>query len=346
MRSPPASRRRIRAAFTSTRIGWAAALASGIAALAVLLKSDATECYVDAVSTVRETGQTDLDPASCDGSVYDEVLTQIQSYQDAVAGGDLLPIELEPELAARVDLGVWYALLAALIVIAIAAIAPSVRTVRAIGARRRDYLGNAWWLVALALATGVATRLLDSFELGPIEGIGQEFVSVVVAVVILATLPTVAGALAIGEIVRRCDDQPSSCSWEHLRQIGRTLRWHAWVLGLILTVGVLTTAARWSAVDNLPGGANIPSAGLMIYGAIFAAAMAAIYVPVHNAWLQLVDQRTVAEVGGDRFAPGTATRLTELRQLVGAEESTAQRIEASLVLLTPLLGAAISSLFA
>jgi hypothetical protein len=68
------------------------------------------------------------------------------------------------------------------------------------------------------------------------------------------------------------------------------------LLGAILAVAVLTTAARWQAIDTLPGGESLPSTAVLVWGAVFALVLAVLYLPVYQLWATATEREIAEEV--------------------------------------------------
>lgn len=338
----------------ATWLGFAAAILAGFFVFELLQSADATECYHAAVGGAEASNQDPPALSLCEDEPWPTVAVNLAANAAAEEPGEGPTFQLPSELDARADIVVWHALLAALITTAAGVIVPSLRWLKR--------LGGGWPIVFIANVIVILTVLVvreiarwtGDIELGPIDGIGLSAVGTLVTVAMLLTVPVAAGpvAMAIWSLLRsrppETDPDPvreDSGELEDLRQVGQALRWHAYALGSILTLGILATAGRWRTIENLPGAGSLPTSLILLYGAIFAVAVAAVYLPAHNLWLSRVDRVVVNDTGGDRFAPGVSRRADELRRQLGADVTATDRARSALSIVAPLLAAAVSSLF-
>jgi hypothetical protein len=126
------------------------------------------------------------------------------------------------------------------------------------------------------------------------------------------------------------------------------------MIGAVLALAILTTAARWEAISTLPGGESLPSIVVLLWGSTFAAGLAAIYVPVHQRWAAEAARLIAVEVARQlrgQSLPGTAGYRAPELALTKELSSTLgvggplKTIQGSVSLLAPVIAAAVSSLF-
>ena len=183
------------------------------------------------------------------------------------------------ELDAKSALVVWIALFAA----TAGAAAISARSVVAIAELEPGWSRR---LVALSLAAVVLVvlpfalfRLLaarTSERLGPFDDLHLDELAWLNPMIALLTLPAVIGLVAVGHVV----STRTHLNLQELAWHGARMR--AFMLGAVLALGVLTTAARWQAIATLPGGESVPSTVVLLWGSVFALVLAVLYVPVHQ----------------------------------------------------------------
>jgi hypothetical protein len=139
-------------------------------------------------------------------------------------------------------------------------------------------------------------------------------------------------------------------------RLGSRIRQLISMVGAVLALGILTTAARWQAIATLPGGEAVPSIVILLWGSIFALILAAVYVPVHQRWAaetarlisdeverQLPDREQIRGTMGFRSSELSLTK--ELHAALGVGGAL-KSLQGSLAVLAPVVAAAVSSLFA
>jgi hypothetical protein len=128
------------------------------------------------------------------------------------------------------------------------------------------------------------------------------------------------------------------------------------MLGAILALGVLTTAARWQAIGTLPGGEPLPSTVVLLWGAVFALVLGLLYVPVYQVWAAATQREIALEVerqlpeptghaGTPGFRVGELALKKELEATLGMGGAL-RSLQGSVAVLAPVIAAAVSSLFA
>lgn len=140
-----------------------------------------------------------------------------------------------------------------------------------------------------------------------------------------------------------------------LAGLGSRIRQLVSMLGAVLAISVLTTAARWQAIETLPGGESLPSIIVLLWGSVFALVLGALYVPVHQRWAaktaRLISDEVKRQLPDDQSLRGTAgfrapeLRLTKELQAALGVGGALKSLQGSVAVLAPVIAAAISSLF-
>ena len=265
-------------------------------------------------------------------------------------------VEKPSELDAKSALVVWIALFAAT---AGAAAVSGVRSVAAIANLKpvwsRRLVALSLGAVLLVVLPFVLFRLLagrTSERLGPFDDLHLAEIAWLNPMIALLTLPAVIGLVAVGHVVATRDD----LGLEELASHGSRMRAFVGMLGAILALGVLTTAARWQAIATLPGGESVPSTVVLLWGAVFALVLTVLYVPVHQIWAGETEREIAQEIkrqlAADEKLAGTAGFRAPELALKKELESTLgvggalRSVQGSLAVLAPVIAAAVSSLFA
>ena len=329
---------------------YAAAVILAVAAAALVVwqlwRSDSTACFRSSVE-LAATGSGELE--GCDQPAARAVRTHVVKRDpDAVA-------EEPSELHAKSALVVWIALYAAT---AGAAAVACVRSTAAI-----VDLKPAWSrrLVTLSLGAVVVVVLpfalfrllggLTSDRLGPFDELHLDEIAWLNPMIAVLTLPAAIGLVAVGQVISARDD----LGLEELASHGSRIRAFVGMLGTILALGVLTTAARWQAIATLPGGESLASTVVLLWGAVFALVLAVLYVPVHQLWAGATEREIAREIKRQRPADdkvgGTVGFRSPELALKKELESTLgiggalRSLQGSVAVLAPVIAAAVSSLF-
>jgi hypothetical protein len=329
---------------------YAAAAILAVAAAAVvvwqLAASESTACFRSSVE-LAATGRGELE--GCDEHAATAVRKHLAERDPDVAA------EEPSELDAKSALVVWIALFAAT---AGAAAASGVRSVAAIAELRPGWSRR---LVALSLGAVVLVmlpfalfRLLagrTSERLGPFDDLHLNELAWLNPMIALLTLPAVIGLVAVGHVISTRAD----LGLEELASHGLRMRAFVGMLGAILALAVLTTAARWQAIATLPGGESVPSTVVLLWGAVFALVLAMLYLPVHQLWARETEREIAEEVkrqlptddrvGGTAgfHAPELALKK-ELESTLGVGGAL-RSLQGSIAVLAPVIAAAVSALF-
>lgn len=329
---------------------YTAAVILAVAAAAVvvwqLAVSDSTACFRSSVE-LAATDSGELE--GCDESAVGAVRTHVAERDPGAAA------EEPSELDAKSALVVWIALFAAT---AGAAAVSGVRSIAAIA-----HLKPFWSRRLLALALGAAVLVMLPFalfrlpasrtseRLSPFDDLHLDEIAWLNPMIALLMLPAVIGLVAVGHVISTRDD----FGLEELVSHGLRMRAFVGMLGAILALGVLTTAARWQAIATLPGGESVPSTVVLLWGAVFALVLAVLYVPVHQAWAGETEREIAREIKrqlpSDQKLGGTAgfrgpelALKKELESTVGVG-GPLRSLQGSVAVLAPVIAAAVSSLF-
>lgn len=331
---------------------WYAAavlLAAATAALVLwqLETSRSTACFRSAVDLAAD-ASGDLEGCYKDAAAA--VRTHVAERTSADAAEE--PSALE----ARAVLVVWMALFAATAGVAAVAGVRSAATILELRPRPTWRLAalslGAVALVALPFVVFLVLAELVSFEFGPFDRLHLDEIRRINPVIAALATPAVIGLVTVGHVVAT---RPG-LGLVKLASVGSHMRRLVGMLGAVLAVAVLTTAARWQAIDTLPGGESVPSTAVLVWGGVFALVLAVLYVPVYQVWAAATEREIAEEVKRqlpkDASLGGTAGfRAPELALkkeldatlgLGGALRS----LQGSVAVLAPVIAAAVSSLFA
>jgi hypothetical protein len=126
------------------------------------------------------------------------------------------------------------------------------------------------------------------------------------------------------------------------------------MLGVILSLIVLDTGARSKAIDKLQGGEALPSTIVVLYGLLYVLVLALLYVPVQQRWAttttSLISDEVAQQLSGASlpgtpgFHPSELSLKKQLSETLGVE-GPLQSIRASVAVLSPVIAAAVASLF-
>lgn len=329
---------------------YAAAVILAVAAAAVvgwrLTGSDSTACFRSSVE-LASTGRGEL--RGCNEDAATAVRKQLAERDPDVAA------EEPSELHAKSALVVWIALYAATAGVAAVACVRSIAAIvdlKPVWSRRLVALSlGAVVLVVLPFALFRLLAGLTSARLGPFDELHLDEVAWLNPMIALLTLPAVIGLVAVGQVISTRDD----LGLEELASYGSRMRAFVGMVGAILALGVLTTAARWQAIATLPGGESVPSTVVLLWGAVFALVLAVLYVPVHQLWVRETEREIAREikrqlpaddkVGGTAGFRGPELALKkELESTLGVGGAL-RSLQGSVAVLAPVIAAAVSSLF-
>jgi hypothetical protein len=163
--------------------------------------------------------------------------------------------------------------------------------------------------------------------------------------------PALVGLVAIaGVLMSQADLRLADAAY-----LGARMRQLISMLGAALALLVLTTAARWQAIGELPGGESAPKAFTLLYGAQYAVVLGVLYIPVYQRWAaetgrlisdevrrQIPDDQSLAGTAGFRAAEMSLTRELNVKLGVGGAIASFQ---GSFAVLAPVIAGAIASLF-
>jgi hypothetical protein len=191
---------------------------------------------------------------------------------------------------------------------------------------------------------------LDPGKLSPFDDLHQAQLLWMPPLVALLTVPAATGLF----VIRRIVVSRTGLGLKELVRLGSLMRSLISMLGAILSLSVLATASRWQLIAELPGGEAISSTLVLLWGAAFAAVLAAIYVPVYDRWAAVADEAVSTEVREQFSAyegPGTAgfrpPELAAKKELQATLNlgGALRTLQGSFAVLAPVIAAAVSSLF-
>jgi hypothetical protein len=329
---------------------YAAAVILAVVAAAVvvwqLARSDSTACVRSSIE-LSATGVGRIE--GCDEHAAKSVREHLAQREPGAAA------EEPSELDAKSALVVWIALFAAT---AGAAAASAVRSVATVAdfkpAWTRDLVGLSLVAAILVVLPFAVFRLLaarTSERLGPFDDLHLDELAFLNPMIALLTLPAVIGLVAVGYVIAT----QGTFNLVELASHGSRIRAFVGMLGTVLALGVLTTAARWQVIATLPGGESVPSTIVLLWGAVFALVIAVLYLPVHELWVRKTKREITEEVkrqlSGNDNADGTAgfrppelALKRELESTLGVGRAL-RSLQGSVAVLAPVIAAAVSSLF-
>jgi hypothetical protein len=163
--------------------------------------------------------------------------------------------------------------------------------------------------------------------------------------------PALVGLVAIADVLMSRTNlrlAQADCLGSRMRQLIS-------MLGAALALLVLTTAARWQAIGELPGGEAAPKVVILMWGSLYAVVLGVLYIPVYQRWAQetgtLIAHEVRRQMPDDQSLPGTAgfrsaemslTRELNVRLRMGGALASFQ---GSFAVLAPVIAGAIASLF-
>jgi hypothetical protein len=221
--------------------------------------------------------------------------------------------------------------------------------------RPRHRLVGQWALTAVALAAGLlAPRLampLPSYRAYP-DGLNLR-VGVLGA---FAALTMSVPIVALQGIRRVAAQMPAAATPDvaQFRFLWQTQRALLTALGLGLSVNVLATAAKIQANNAFspplgPAPPDVPSAYVLVVGAIYGAILLIAYLPAHVT-LRHVGDRLTAQLAGVSSATlpedwlAAAQRQQQFSTLLGLDESVWEQLQRAAGLLAPVLVALVTTL--
>jgi hypothetical protein len=325
-------------------------LALGAAALVAWQLSSAhdTTCFLRAV---RAGSATQPQTAHQEKRKYLTEHCQSKTFTTVVS---YLSVEEPDELQAKSALAVWIALVAATAALAAFVGVRSVVIIRELNPPRDDrFIGRCLGALALVAVpflifqglpalTHVELSRFDEFEKAQLRWIPL-LIGVFVA-------PAVIGLEAVGRVasVRVLDLRDAA-------RLGSRLRELVGMLGAILSLAVLDTAGRSQTIDKLPGGEALPSTVVLLWGSAFVLVLALLYLPVHQRWAaktaSLISDEVTLQLSGTSlsgtpgFRPEELSLRKELNETLGVE-GPLKSIRGSVAVLSPIIAAAVASLFA
>ena len=335
----------------TTDRGYLAAVLPGLVAAALVLwqleSSESTACFRDSVELSITGSETVLE--DCESESFDAVRDYVAAQRSSAAAGNA--VEDPDEVEGRSALIVWMALFAA--TAGFAAIV-AVRSVVMI----KD-LKPSWTAGLIARCAGAAILLVLPFalfrsipaRLTAFDDLHRAQLMWIPPLIGSLMLPAITALVVIWWILSVRDD----LSLDDVAGLGSRMRQLVSMLGAVLAISVLTTAARWQAIETLPGGESLPSIIVLLWGSVFALVLGALYVPVHQRWAaktaRLISDEVKWQLPDDQSLRGTAgfrapeLRLTKELQAALGVGGALKSLQGSVAVLAPVIAAAISSLF-
>ena len=327
---------------------YATAVLFAAAAIGLVLwqleSSASTACFRESV----EVSPGDASPKECDKEAAEAVVNAVEERGPAM--------EESTALEAKSALVVWMALFAATAGVAAFSAVRSVAMIKG--------LKPAWDRRLIALSAGAVILVVLPFALfwvfgrfassrfGPFDELHLTEIHRINPIIAALTVPTVLGLVAVADVIATKPDQGLG----RLGELGASLRQLIGMLGAILALGVLTTAARWQAIGTLPGGESLPGTVVLLWGAVFALVLGVLYTPVYQLWAAATEHEIATEVerqlsdhassgGTPGFRAAELALKKELEATLGLGGAL-RSLQGSVAVLAPVIAAAVSSLFA
>ncbi len=314
-----------------------------------LESSASTGCFRESAEIAGREDETVL--RGCESSSFDAVREELAERRRATGGGRFVA-EGSSELEAKSALIVWMTLFAATAGFA------AVVAARSIGISKE--LSPRWSAGLVARCAGTAVLVALPFALfrfipstlSEFDDLHGPQLTWIPPLIGLLMLPALTGLVLIWHTL---STRPA-LDLHDVARLGSRMRQLVSMIGAVLALGILTTAARWQAIATLPGGEGLPSIVILLWGSIFALVLGAVYVPVHQRWAaettRLITnevERQLAESGprpgtvGFRSSDLSLTKELNATLRVGGPLTS---LQGSLAVLAPVVAAAVSALFA
>jgi hypothetical protein len=341
------------------RVTWeyllAALVGLGSAAFVffALNRSPEAECYRQSVDISIAYSTESL--AGCPFEAFDEVRNQLVEQRDMLAVNDRFVVDEPDPVKGRATLVVWVSLFAATAGLAGFSSVRSTYTIMR-DLRPHWHLSTssivrscliAFWIL---LVPYLLLRTVATMHLGPFDAFLIGRIRWLTVFVLALTFPTATAVRVVGHIGRT---HPVLALGD-AAELGSQLHGSISMLGGIVSLAVLGNAARSQAIASLPGGESLPSTIILLWGAVYALALAALYVPVYERWstaartaidLEVSRQYSPTETHGTTgfgIAELTAKKALQTELGLGSAFGSAK---GSLAVLAPIIAAAASSLF-
>ena len=314
-----------------------------------LESSESTTCFRRSVEIASSESNAVL--TGCASSSFAAVRRELEARRRSAAGGSPAP-EDASKLEAKSALVVWMALFAATAGLAAIVAVRSLAICKELGPRwDAGLIGRSAGAAILVALPFALFRLLPS-ELSAFDDLHGPQLRWIPPLIGLLMLPALAGLVVVWHTLSaRPDLDLHDLDW-----LGSRMRQLVSMVGAVLALGILTTAARWQAIATLPGGEAVPSIVILLWGSIFALVLGAVYVPVHQRWAaettRLIADEVERQLADDRPRPGTSgfraseLALTKELQATLGVGGALKSLQGSLAVLAPVVAAAVSSLFA
>jgi hypothetical protein len=324
-------------------------LALGAAALVAWQLSSAndTTCFLKAV---RAGSITQAHKENKEKRKYLTERCTSKTFKTVVA---YLKVEEPDELQAKSALVVWIALVAATAAFAALVGVRSVAIIREVNPPRdARFIGRCVVALALVVLPFLLFQGLPNVahvELTRFDGFEKSQLRWIPLLIGVFVAPAVIGLEAIGRV-----SSVRSLALPVAARLGSRLRELVGMLGAILSLAVLDTAGRSQTIDKLPGGQALPSTIVLLWGSAFVLVLALIYVPVQQRWAaktaSLISDEVTRQLSGKPlpgtpgFRPSELSLRKDLNETLGVE-GPLKSIRGSLALLSPVIAAAVASLF-
>jgi hypothetical protein len=341
------------------RVTWeyllTALVGLGSAALVFFVLNDSAQatCYRQSVDISIAYSADSL--PGCPFETFDHVRQQLTEQRQRQAASDrFAPDEPDP-VKGRATLVVWITLFSASA--GLAGIS-GVRSayMMALDMKPRWHLstsslvGSALLALLILLIPYVLLRTVGSMSLSPVDDFLRDRIRWLTVFVLVLSFPTAMVLRVVGHIVGR----QSVLRLDDAAELGSQLHRSIGMLGGIVSLAVLGNAARSQAISLLPGGESFPGTILLVWGAIYALALAALYIPVYDRWSTAARTAIILEVSRQHAPSGSnATRGFSVAELSARKALQTELglggalggLQGSLAVLAPIIAAAASSLF-
>lgn len=320
---------------TAPAVALAAAFVVFIAVAQLLLHAHDTECFERTVAIEVADPSSNLG-GGCTGAPFLAAGRSVAGDRAALAADPSHEIDQPEPTGARSALYLWISLLSAEAGLAVAA---AIITVDRLRHRGR------WWLhgattVVLALAVPMLVlRLVAPRGLSDYELLHHAVIQWLVPLLV-ATGAAAGGGLRM--ITAELRARPPT-GFAGLARPRRDIDTLTALLGALLTLTVVTTGARWQAISMLPGADPLPGSLILLYGGLFTAVAAAVYVPAFQSYADAARTLIQADLQGHGFDNDAIDRRAKLGQELGLSSGPVP-LPRSLSVLAPVVSAAVAAL--
>ncbi len=331
----------------------AAVVGLGSAALVFIVLRDSalTDCYQASVKISIAYSKDNL--RGCPFPAFDAVRQQVSEQRTLAKNNRFVPDEPDP-VKGNATLLVWMALFSATAGLAgISAVRSTYTIVLDMKPRppTLSIVRSGIEALLIVLVPYVLLRKLSDWTpLTPFDDLHLTLIRWLSLFVLVLILPAATGL----RVARHILGKHPALTLNDAAKLGSQLRNLIGMLGGIVSLAVFAHAARWQAIASLPAGESLPGTVILLWGAVYALALAALYVPVYERW-STAAWRTISLEVSRQYPPADATgtigySVAELSAKKALQTdlglgSALGTLQGPLAVLAPIIAGAASSLF-